>query len=121
MPVRELEEGLRMYVDRHRPFQKFCGLYLFATNKIATAESDWMGYMPIVEAGKCSAVDEAKDLWRERMRSAFCESRGCCCVLDAFCTESASSSNSAQDNTYLSSIVDLEGSLAGSVEVSSVT
>ena len=76
--------------------------------------------MPTVEAGKCSAVDEAKDFWRERMRSAFCESRGCCCVLDAFCTESASSSNSAQDNTYLSGVVDLEGSLAGCVEVPSL-
>ena len=77
--------------------------------------------MPTVEAGKCSAVDEAKDFWREWMRSAFCESRGCCCVLDAFCTGSASSSNSAEYNTDLSGVVDLEGSLAGGVEVSSVS
>jgi hypothetical protein len=38
----------------------------------------------MVQEGKCSAVDEAKDFWSERMRSAFWESRGCCCVLDAF-------------------------------------
>ena len=41
--------------------------------------------MPIVEDGKCSAVAVEKDFWRERIRSAFCESKGCCWVLLVFC------------------------------------
>lgn len=75
--------------------------------------------MPIVEDGKCSTVDEAKDFCRERMRSVFCESRGCICVLDAFCKKSTTAVNSTY-TAYLSGVVDLEGSLAGSVEILSI-
>jgi hypothetical protein len=35
-PVREPDEGLNMYEDRHRPFQKFEGEYLLATVTIAS-------------------------------------------------------------------------------------
>jgi hypothetical protein len=39
--------------------------------------------MPMVDWGKCSAVVLEKDFWRERMRSALVDSRGCCWVLEA--------------------------------------
>jgi hypothetical protein len=39
--------------------------------------------MPMVEEGKCSEAVLVKDFWRERMRSALEDSRGCCWVLEA--------------------------------------
>lgn len=84
MPVRLLDEGSSMYVLRQRPFQKFWGLYLLATRRIARAESEEVGKMPVVEVGKCSALAVEKAFWRERIRSAWVDSRGCCWVFDAF-------------------------------------
>jgi hypothetical protein len=85
VPVRLLEEGLRVYVERQRPFQKFCGEYLFATRMRVILESESVGKMPRVEEGKCSEAAAAKDLWRDWMVEACWESRGCCWGSDAFC------------------------------------
>jgi len=43
VPLREPAEGLRMYVERQRPFQKFCGEYLLATRRIAMLLSESIG------------------------------------------------------------------------------
>ena len=39
--------------------------------------------MPTVDVGKCSAAVLEKDFWRERMRSALEDSRGCCWAPEA--------------------------------------
>lgn len=42
-PVKLPPDGETVYVDRQRPFQKFCGEYLFATSRIATLLSSVEG------------------------------------------------------------------------------
>lgn len=74
--------------------------------------------MPTVEVGKCSAEAVEKAFWRERIWSAFDDSRACCWVADAFCIFSAQCYIIKDLTSYLCSLVKLEGSLARGIEVS---
>lgn len=89
---------------------------------MAMLESDSTGYTPIVESGKCSAAALEKDFWRERMRSAFCDSSGCCWVFDTLYKKSTGRDVSfKQPLSYLGCMLDLEGFLAGSVEIAAIS
>lgn len=68
----------------YHAYQKFVGLYLFATSTNATVDSFSVGYTPYEEEGKCSAAWPAKDLFSDFMRSECLESSGCDCESDAF-------------------------------------
>lgn len=79
--------------------------------------------MPMVDWGKCSAAVLEKDFWRERMRSALEDSRGCCWVLEAVWTVVSLRKGSFRDASgaaYLRGMLDLERRLARRVEVAVV-
>lgn len=78
--------------------------------------------MPIVDEGKCSAEAALKACWRERIKSALGESIGWDCELEVFCWGLMFELEGHKGGcAYLGSMINLEGCLAGGVEVPSIS